>query len=297
MSISSEAVKNIIKRGIDIHVHADPSLFPRWGDAWDLAMACRNEGMSGFVLKFHHGSSVETAAILDRQFPDLHVYGGITLNRYVGGLNPAAVDAAINLGARFVWLPTVHAHNHGKVFGHLGSFGFQQSSSRLNDVKGISILDDRGKLVPSLKEILHLMDNQPIVLATGHIAEKEIVFLHRYIRANQQKIRFLVNHVEFKVSALSIDTLNEMIDDLTWFETTYFSICDIGKSVTPAEVAQKILAVSQAKWIMASDTGQKANLKSPQALVEFAKLLMEKGITRTQVERMLISEPRNLLEG
>jgi hypothetical protein len=44
--------------------------------------------MAGFVLKGHYGSSVETAALVDRKVADLKVLGGLLLNQFVGGLNP-----------------------------------------------------------------------------------------------------------------------------------------------------------------------------------------------------------------
>ncbi len=84
----------MIEGAVDVHVHAAPSLFARWGDAWDLAEAVRDAGMAGFVLKSHRTSTVEVAALLSRAFPTLRVHGGIALNRFVGGLGPVAVDAA-----------------------------------------------------------------------------------------------------------------------------------------------------------------------------------------------------------
>lgn len=39
------------------------------------------------------------------------MFGGITLNRQVGGINPYAVESALKLGGKVVWLPTQSARN------------------------------------------------------------------------------------------------------------------------------------------------------------------------------------------
>lgn len=69
-----------VKDAWDIHVHASPSLFPRWGDVIDLARECSVHSMAGIVLKYHHGSSVEAAYLANKVAGDITVYGGVTLN-------------------------------------------------------------------------------------------------------------------------------------------------------------------------------------------------------------------------
>ena len=102
----------------DVHVHAAPSLFPRWGDGWDLAEACHAARMGGVVLKAHHGSTVEVAATVNRHFEGLTVLGGVVLNQFVGGIHPLIVETTMALGGRIVWMPTIHAaHCHRRRHG------------------------------------------------------------------------------------------------------------------------------------------------------------------------------------
>ena len=42
----------------------------------------------------------------------MQILGSVTLNDAVGGLNPFAVEAALDLGARVIWMPTISAQNH-----------------------------------------------------------------------------------------------------------------------------------------------------------------------------------------
>ena len=52
--------------------------------------------------------------ILEKLFPETGVklFSGIALNNASGGINPHAVNHAINIGAKIVWLPTLSAANH-----------------------------------------------------------------------------------------------------------------------------------------------------------------------------------------
>ena len=278
----------------DLHVHAAPSLFERWGDVWDLAKVCQDTRMAGFLLKSHHGSSVESAALIDRKVPDLKVLGGLVLNQFVGGLNPFAVEAAIALGAKIVWLPTIHAAAHHACFGILGSFPFQNAKVVQHPPEGIRILNDRNQLVSALLDILEALNGRSVVLATGHLSAEEILVLHAFIRKQKFDIRLLITHVFFKVPSLSVDQLRTMQSEQTWFEVAHFSVFPNG-NVTAAEVVARMQQLPAAHWILASDSGQQNNLHSPDALAAFAVAVLEAGIPLTRVRRMLCDEPLHLL--
>ena len=179
----------------DLHVHAAPSLFPRWGTVWHLAQACRDAGMAGLVLKSHHGSSVEAASAVSEHAAPLALFGGVVLNEFVGGLNPFAVESCLALGGKVVWLPTIHAAAHGEGFGILGGFPFQRSPVTRRPPSGIRLLDDHGRPPPALCDILDIMNGRPAVLATGHASADEILALAGFVRDQRLRIRLLVNHV------------------------------------------------------------------------------------------------------
>jgi len=279
----------------DIHVHASPSLFPRWGDALDLADEISQTSMSGFVLKYHHGSSVEAAYLTNKIHGDLKIFGGVTLNYPVGGLNPHAVDTAIALGAKFVWLPTIHAANHGSVFGMLGGFHFQKSDTELHIERGITILNEQGEIESSLKEILDLIHDKSVILATGHISPHEIYELKKYIESEKLEIPLLLNHVLFKTSELKAEQINELAGDNVWIETVYLTVSPMVDPVPVHKVAEIMRKTDDAKWIIASDSGQEHNIKSPHALSKYAEMLVEQGMEEKRIVRMLKDEPYLLL--
>ena len=285
---------DLIAGAWDLHVHGAPSLFERWGDVWDLAQVCQDARMAGFVLKSHHGSSVASAALVDRKVPNLRVLGGLVLNQFVGGLNPFAVEAALALGAKIIWLPTIHAAAHHSCFGVLGGFPFQSARVARRPPEGIRVLNDRNQLVSPLLDILEVLDGQPVVLATGHLSAEEILALHTFMKKQRLDIRLLVTHVFFNTPSLLIDQLRRMQSERTWFEIAYFTISPNGNA-TAGKVVTRVRQLPEAQWVLVSDSGQQDNLRSPDALTVIANALLEAGITQERVRRMLCDEPQRLL--
>src|SRR3954454_15682782 len=77
---------------VDIHVHADPDSRPRSIDAIDLARIAKERGMRALVLKSHYEPTASMAYLVRKAVPGIEIFGGIDLNRSVGGLNPEAID-------------------------------------------------------------------------------------------------------------------------------------------------------------------------------------------------------------
>ena len=101
---------------IDIHAHAAPETammnFKRAFDAIEAAQIARIYGMRGIVLKEHHTETASWAYLVSQMVPGVEVFGGIVLNKAVGGINPVAVEAmALSRGGRgrVVYMPTVDA--------------------------------------------------------------------------------------------------------------------------------------------------------------------------------------------
>src|SRR5690606_17562137 len=93
----------------DLHVHAAPDVTDRRADDIDPVRAYVAAGYTGCVLKAHYESTVGRAHTAGRDRP-IRVVGGLALNQHTGGINPAAVEAALRAGGRIVWLPTADAH-------------------------------------------------------------------------------------------------------------------------------------------------------------------------------------------
>src|ERR1051326_6150800 len=86
------AMAQSLAGGIDFHVHSDPDSMPRSIDAIDLARLATQRGMRGLVLMNHYEPTAALAYVVRKEVPGIEIFGGIDLNRSVGGVNPAAVE-------------------------------------------------------------------------------------------------------------------------------------------------------------------------------------------------------------
>src|SRR5437762_12588865 len=101
---------------IDLHAHVAPETtlfnFKRSLDAIEAAQIARIYGMRGLVFKEHYTETASWAYLVSQIVPGIELFGGIVLNRAVGGINPVAVEAmALSNGGRgkVVYMPTVDA--------------------------------------------------------------------------------------------------------------------------------------------------------------------------------------------
>src|SRR5438067_13461976 len=126
---------------IDIHAHSDPDSVPRSIDAIDLARLAKQRGMRGLVLKNHYESTASLAYIVRKEVPGVEIFGGIDLNRSVGGVNPAALERMVRVKGgwgRVIWMPTFDAEN-------------QVRYSKEN--RPFVAVSKAGQLLPEVKEV------------------------------------------------------------------------------------------------------------------------------------------------
>src|SRR5262245_1883659 len=95
---------------IDLHAHHDPDSYPRDLDGFEVAKLARDRGLRGLVLK-NHWEETAGLAYLARKYatPGFEVFGAVTLDTAVGGVNPQAVRYMIDIvgsRGRIVWMPT-----------------------------------------------------------------------------------------------------------------------------------------------------------------------------------------------
>ena len=82
----------------DLHVHTAPDVRPRRMDDIELAQEATAVGMRAVLLKSHHTLTADRATIAEKHVGGVRVFGGLALNHAVGGMNPAAAEAAVRWG-------------------------------------------------------------------------------------------------------------------------------------------------------------------------------------------------------
>jgi len=170
-----------ISGAFDLHIHTAPDIRERCVDDIEAARQAKEAGMAGILLKSHHFITSDRAKIAEKIIQRIKVYGALTLNYSVGGLNIFAVEDALKLGAEEIFMPTTSALNHIK--------------NMEGESRGIKIIDDNKILLPEVKDILSLIKQYGVILGTGHISKEEISILVK--EAKKQGLhKIVITHPE-----------------------------------------------------------------------------------------------------
>lgn len=262
---------------IDLHVHAGPDVRPRKLDAVALARAAKAAGMRALLLKSHHTITADLAQLVESLVGGIRVFGGVTLNEPVGGLNPAAVRAAIALGAKEIFMPTHSAANQRRHDGKTG---------------GITILDERGRVRDEVKPVLDLVAQADVILGTCHLSPEEILALVREARrAGIRKL--LVNHPELNSVAIPLAMQKDMAAEGAFFERMHLH----GNSATDLPGLTAITrAVGIEQTVLVTDLGAAVyDLDPVQGMREFLQQMAAQGFSPADLDLMARRTPARLL--
>ncbi len=289
----SDAERRWLEGALDIHIHTGPSIFPRLMNDAELACAARRARMRGVVIKAHEGSTVERAAQID-DARGLRVFGGIALNRFVGGLNPIALECALVLGAKIVWMPTLHAANHIAFFGKAG-FHAQKSTTRETAVDPVEIMDADGRLLPDTQAILDLMAAHPdVALSSGHLSAPEVRLLFQEARRRGVR-KLLLTHPELPVSGFDLDFQREMAGLGAMIERNVLPHFPDWGGVPISRTVAEVRALGVERCILATDFGQVNKPAPPSGLADFCDTLIKHGLEEKAIMTLIKTNPANLL--
>ena len=225
------------------------------------------------------GSGLSTTCLL---YTSARLYGEITLDWAVGGLNPHAVQAELLLGGRMVFMPTFHAQN---------------SRVRTNFKEhpvggpGISILGPDGRLLPAVHDILDLVKSFDAVLATGHLSAQE-----SYVLADEgirRGVTMLLTHPDSLTENIPLEWQRELAARGAYVEKCWLNV--LKGAVTEREVCRRALAVGPERCVLTTDLGQAGNPSPVEGMADFALSLSANGCSDAQIRRMLRENPRTLL--
>lgn len=279
---------------VDLHVHSAPSLFPRRYDDDELVAAAARAGLGGVVLKAHEGETVARARLAGSRQPELDVFGGVVLNRFVGGFNPYAVELALTMGGRLVWMPTLHAANHIRFYG--GS-GYREQAGGIGGppVEPLTVLGEDGQLLPVVGEVLEALARHPTaVLSSGHLSADETLVLFR--EASRLGLeRLLVTHPLLPLSDYSLEVQRELAGVGAVIEHCFLPHTEGWGGVAVARVARHIREVGVERCLISTDLGQRDGVDPAEGLGSFAESLLAEGLTRREVRRLAVDNPRTLL--
>lgn len=290
-----------VKGFYDLHIHSAPAPFVRIGDSADIARWCAEAGMAGIVIKSHFESTVSKAyharlAVRDA-YPDFQVFSGIALNRGVGGVNPGAVELALQQGAKIVWMPTLDAANHAAAFGAGGTYGFKAmtlTSRRKGKDPLYRVIGETGKLTAEAKEVVQLVLEYNAILATGHISKQEIMATVEYALGIGAK-RLVITHPELAAPKLDLPTMIELAKAGAYMEFCAVNLLPVFYSISVQGLLEAIEAVTPERTILSSDGGQPFNPRPHEAIRIVIQSLHEKGLTTDAIQTICIDNQKKLL--
>jgi hypothetical protein len=265
---------------IDLHIHSAPDVQPRYADDIEIARQARQAGMRAILIKSHVTLTADRAAIAEKVVEGVRVFGGLVLNAPVGGLNPAAVEAALSLGAREIWMPTRSAAHARQQEGQPG---------------GITLLDENGELPPEVYEIIDLVKQGDAILGSGHISPRETSLLARLARRRGLR-RFLITHPEAAFIRMPLEMQVALAGEGAFFERCYVDTTPLLHStVSVEEIYHRIREVGVSSTVLSTDFGQAGNPPPVQGLRLYLAQLQALGFTLQELRQMAGDQPAYLL--
>lgn len=261
-----------------MHVHAGPDSRPRAMNDWEAVQMAAEAGLRGVLLKNHFTMTADRAALAAQLVPDLHVFGGIALNRAVGGINPEAVRQMASFSGgrgKVVWLPTFDSEFYVKRAGTSGPF--------------VSVMED-GRPVTALLEVFSVIAENGLLLAMGHSSPDEVLALIP-IAQDQGVENILVTHVfgqEATRAQIRQMAAAGAIMELDWL-AAYTNPTLLNDYI---EVIQSVGAES---FIISSDFGQAENPDHATGMRDFIAALRSGEISQSQIDLMSKDNPAKLL--
>jgi hypothetical protein len=279
---------------IDLHAHVAPETtllnYRRSLDAIEAAQLARIYGMRGLVFKEHNTETASWAYLVSQVVPGIELFGGIVLNRAVGGINPVAVESmALTRGGRgrVVYMPTVDAEyrNPGSPHAVRVSRG--------------------GTLLPEVHQVLKVMAKHDLSLSTGHCSPDETLLLIEAARAAGVN-RIYVQHPNHSGIAMSMTAMKKAVSMGALIEIVLSdegltgggpAVVD-GENPAPDFGPQKIAdirALGPANVVLTSDLGQPGRVTHARAFQIALAVLANAGFTQAEIDTMTRLNPARFL--
>jgi hypothetical protein len=271
-----------LKGAIDFHVHQAPDSVARSIDADDVARMGKAMGMRGMVMKNHWEPTASLAYMVRKMVPGIEIFGGVTQDLAVGGINPEAVKhmAAITGGyGRVVWLPT---------------FDNDTPDKRAKGIPYVQV-SEGGKLLPSVLKLLDFVATQPqLVMESGHVNPEEGLMMVHEAHARGIK-HIVITHA--MVMHWTIPQMQEAARDGAYLEFVYHATLGAKPELTIADYAAAMKAVGPQHCIMATDLGDVHTPPpppyplEPQGFLDFMVAMHQAGLSVADINLMSKTNP------
>jgi hypothetical protein len=282
-SVDQKLEDRVLDGAIDLHAHYGPDSYPRQWDAFEITALAKERGLRAIVFK-NHWSETASLAYLVRKYgtQGIEVYGAVTLDTPIGGVNPQAVRYMVDVTGgfgRIVWMPT-HDSVHEVAYN--------------KDERPSVAVSRGGKLLPEVLEVLDLVAEHDLTLATGHVTPEETLMMLEEAKKRGVE-RAIVTHplLNPQFTFMTVPQLQQAVALGGVIEITAGSLFRDGPG--RARVLDAIRAIGPESFFVASDSGLVGTPNHTDALVMAARALRQNGLDERALDVMFKDNPARLL--
>jgi len=265
---------------IDIHAHVGPATeasLPRTFDAIEAAQLAARHGMRAINLKQHYLETASWAYFVSRIVPGIQVFGGIALNRSVGGLNASAVEQVATFKGGFgrvVYMPTFESEHYNP-----------------GSPNAVPVSRD-GKLLPAVYDVLKVVAQYDMALSTGHSSPEESRLIIRAAK-DAGVDRVYVQHPALSRINMSVEMQREAARMGALLEYV------IGEALANREEFEHwtglIRAVGPENVVIGTDLGQWGRSTPTDGYKVIIPRMLRAGFTQAELDTMMKTNPARLL--
>ncbi|HHV79858.1 MAG TPA: amidohydrolase family protein [Firmicutes bacterium] len=290
IKFTEKDVDELMTGAIDTHAHGGSEPFERLMLEDDMAIEASKAKLRAIVIKTWYTPSVSRIPLINKildkwsqetGIEPVKVFGGVTLQQSVGGINPEAVKRCLGFpGMKYVWMPMTDSYHHRKVV-------YDDQSGA-----GLRILTDDGKhVLPALKEIFKIAVDNDLVIASGHYPHKETrVMVEEALEAGVKRIEVIhPAHIHSKNTIEEMKILAGMGAKLmlSGLGTLCFPLHETG----PVYAVRIIKEVGADNLVFGSDFGQIHNPSHVTGMRWMIKMLLAYGATKEEIAKVFKYTP------
>jgi len=273
----------LLSGAIDMHFHMDSPLPSGAHEEAVIATVrlAKARRMRGLVIKNHSEPTATLAYLLRLEIPDFGIFGGIVMNRSVGGMNSAAVEhMATQLygqPGKVVWMPA----NDSEI-----------ESTAPYPEKPFVAISRNGQLLPEVKDIIALVAKFHLVLASGHIAPQDALLVFR--EGKRVGVQHMIaTHAMDLAGKMTMEQMQQAMElgAIIEFDFRHVLIED-GRRATAIRTLGPDHCLISEFWTKNEPPREYANLDGVGAFVE---AMHARGFSDQELDMMLKTNPARLL--
>jgi hypothetical protein len=224
----------------------------------------------------------------------------VTLNRSVGGFNADAIRVAAYEGeydgfrpGRVVWMPERSSLHRARLLG----FDAETAARHLSPFPQGDIERDP---TPEALEVLEVIAQEDLVLATSHLGPEEALVYMRFARELGVE-RMVVTHASNTGVGWTLDqkqravAVGALIEEASISWEPAMGLFHYAPVDAKTEVIGAMRTIGPEHYVLATDCGFHVAPAPVDALRVFVALLLGAGFTEQEVRTMVSDNPRRLL--